>query len=693
MPLAKLQYRPGISSDVTAYTNEGGWNDGDKIRFNQGFPQKIGGWNKYSDNTFLGTARSLHNWIANDGANFLGVGTNLKYYIEESGVYNDITPIRVTTSAGDLTFTTTSGSTTVRVNDSDHQAGIEDFVTISGASTAVAGIPITDLNKEHQITKINSSDQYEIEVATAATSAVSADTSGGAVVGEYQLNTGLNTAVGGTGWGAGVWGGQESTAATTTMNDSGGISASDTSVTLTDASAFPVAGFVQIGSEIIGFGSKSSNTLNDLTRGQFSTTAAAHSDGAAVTDFTKGWSMPIGVTTALELRTWSHDNFGEDLIINPRDSGLYYWDKTDSLSVRAVNVTDLSGASDVPVIAKQVMVSDRDRHVIAFGCNAQGQSDQNPLLIRFSDQENAADWTATATNTAGDLQLGSGSSFMQAVETKREILVWTDNSLHSMRFIGPPFTFGIELLTANTTIMGPTAAVAVEDAAFWMGVDNFYVYAGQTQDLPCTVRDHVFNNFNISQRDKVVAGINSTWGEVWWFYPSADSQENDSYVIYNYREKVWYHGTLTRTAWIDRGLRDFPIAAGGSYLYNHENGIDDDGSAMTAFIESSPFDIGDGDQFQFIRRIIPDVKFDLSTDSDPTLNFTVKARNFSGDDYAVSDSGATIRTQETPVQKHTQQLHLRLRGRSIVLRLESTEIGCNWKLGSPRIDARADGRR
>jgi len=689
MPLTKLQYRPGIVSDVTSYSNEGGWNNSDKIRFNKGFPQKIGGWNKYSANTYQGTARSLHNWIALDGSNYMGVGTELKYYIEEGAVFNDITPIRTTNQT--ITFDTTNASTTVNVNHASHGAGLNDFVTITGAVDS-NGIPAADLNKEHQITRIVGDDDYEIEVSTAATS-TGTGAGGASARAEYQLNVGLNAAVGGTGWGAGSWGGQATAAVTTTLNEGGTLTATDTTITLTDASAFPASGYILIDSEIIEYLSKSSNDLQNANRGQFGTTATTHADGSTVTDATKGWGMPIGVDTLTELRIWSHDNFGEDLIINPRDAGIYYWDKSGSLSSRAVNISTLSGASDVPTVAKQVIVSDRDRHVIAFGCNPQGGTDQNPLLIRFSDQEDAVDWTASATNTAGDLLLGSGSTFIQAVETKREILIWTDASLHSMRFIGPPFTFGVELLTANTNIMGPQAAIAVEDAAYWMGVDNFYVYAGQTQQLPCTVRDHVFDDFNLEQRDKVVAGINSTWGEVWWFYPSSDSSENDRYVIYNYVEKSWYHGTLARTAWVDRGLRDFPIAAGGSYLYNHENGIDDDGSAMTAFIESSPLDIADGDQFSFIRRLIPDVKFNGSTDPNPTLNFTLKARNFSGDDYAVSDTGATERTQTSPIQKHTQQLHLRLRGRSVVLRLESDELGATWKLGSPRIDIRPDGRR
>lgn len=693
MPLTKLQFRPGIVSDLTAYTNEGGWTDGDKIRFNKGFPQKIGGWNKYSDNTYEGTARSLINWIALNGSNYLGVGTELKYYVEEAGVFNDVTPVRSTSSAGDLTFDTTNASTTVNVNHTGHGAGLNDYVTISGAA-ASNGIPAGDLNKEHKITRIVSANDYEIEVDTAATS-TGTGAGGASVVGEYQLNVGLNTAVGGTGWGAGIWGGQEDSAATTTINDSGGINSTDTSVTLTSSSSFPASGFLLIGTEIIQYltNTTGTNTISDVVRGQFGTTAASHADGASVTDATKAWGMPIGVSTTLELRTWAHDNFGEDLLMNPRDGALYYWDKSNGLTTRAVELSTRSGASNVPTVCKQILVSDRDRHVLAFGCNAQGQTDQNPLLIRFSDQESAVDWTASASNTAGDLLIGSGSAFMQAVETKREILVWTDQSLHSLRFIGPPFTFGIELLTANTTIMGPQAAVAVEDSAYWMGVDNFYVYSGQTQQLPCTVRDHVFDDFNLTQRDKVVAGINSTWGEVWWFYPSADSEENDKYVVYNYIENLWYYGSLARTAWVDRSLRDFPIAAGGSYLYNHENGIDDDGAAMTAYIESSPTDLGDGEQFALVRRIIPDINFANSTEAAASIDFTVKARNYTGEDYGVTVTGATSRTQTTPVQKHTEQLQLRLRGRSIVLRLQSDGAGTTWKLGTPRIDLRPDGRR
>lgn len=691
MPLSKLQFRPGVASDPTSYSNEGGWQDCDKIRFHLGFPQKIGGWNKYNETALNGTCRALHTWNGIDGSEHLAAPTELKYYIEVGGLVADVTPLRQTTSAGDTTFDTTDGSTTVEVNHTSHGAGLNDFVTFSSAA-AVGGVPAGDLNKEHQVTRIVSSDAYEIVVDTEATSTVSAG-GGASTIAEYQLNVGLNTAVGGTGWGAGVWNGQETAASTTTINDSGGISATDTSVTVTSAAGLPAAGYILVGSEIIQYLSKSTNTLNDLARGAIGTTAAAHADGASVTDATKGWGMPIGVASTIELRTWSHDNFGEDLVLNPRDGAIYYWDKSQGTGKRAVELSTMSGASDAPTIAKQVLVSDRDRHVIAFGANTQGTTDQDPLLIRFSDQEDAVDWTPTATNTAGDLVLGSGSTFIQAVETKREILIWTDQSLYSMRFVGPPFTFGLELLTASTSIVSANAATAVEDAAFWMGERGFYAYAGGTRALDCPVADHVFDDFNSDQKAKVVSGHNSSWNEVWWFYPSSGSSENDRYVIYNYHQQIWYYGVLTRSAWIDRGIKEFPIAVGGSYLFNHENGLDDDGSAMTAYIESAATDIEDGDKFMLIRRIIPDVSFTGSTDASPSLNFTVKARNFAGDDYAVSETGATTRTQESPVEKHTQQLHLRLRGRSMALRVESTGVGVDWKLGSPRIDARPDGRR
>ena len=620
MPLTKLQFRPGINRETTSYSNEGGWFDCDKIRFHFGLPEKIGGREKYSNNTFFGTARRLHNWVALDSSNYMGVGTHLKYYIEEGENYNDITPLRSTTAAGEVTFSATNGSTTITVTDTSHGAQENDFVTFSGA-TSLGGVITADvLNKEYQIVSIPTANSYTITSEIAANSSDTGN-GGSSTIGKYQITVGLDTQVGGNGWGAGTWGAD-------------------------------------------------------------------------------GWGEASTVNTSAELRTWSHDNFGEDLIINPRDGAIYYWDKSNGLSTRAVEIGTLGGANQTPTLAKQILVSDRDRHVLAFGCNPQGSSTQDPLLIRFSDQESLTEWQATATTTAGDLRIGSGSTFIQAVETKREVLVFTDRSLHSLRFIGPPFTFGIQQLASNTTIISPQAAAAVEDSVFWMGNDNFYVYAGQTQAIPCTVRDKIFLNFNYQQQEKVVAGVNSQWGEVFWFYPSLDNSvenggtgENDKYVVYNYIEKVWYFGNLSRTAWIDRGLRTYPIAAGGQYLYNHEFGEDDDSSAMSSFIESSPIDIGDGDQFSLIRRVIPDFTFEGSSVSDPTVDLTLKTRNYPGGNYLQTETKATTRTATSPVEQFTNVLNMRLRGRSFAMRVDSSASGVRWRIGAPRVDIRQDGRR
>ena len=625
MPLQKLQFRPGVNQEITSYSNEGGWRDCDKIRFRFGYPEKIGGWEKYSSNTYVGSARALHNWIALDGSNYLGIGTHLKYYIEEGGAFNDITPIRLTTGAGDVTFSATNNSTTLTVTDASHGAVESDFVTFSGAASLGGNVTAAVLNAEHQIIRIVDANSYEVTLGVTANSSDSGN-GGGSTVGTYQINVGLDTVVGGTGWGAGAW-----------------------------------------------------------SRGAW------------------GSAEPNGLTTVTQIRLWSHDNFGEDLIINPRDDNLYYWDRSNTTSARAIELSTKSGTkTSVPQIAKQVLVSDQDRHVIAFGCDGlgassgatQGDGTQDPLLIRFSSQENPIDWFPTSTNTAGDLRLGSGSRFIQAVETKREILVWTDTSLSSMRFIGPPFTFGLQQLASNITIMGPNAAVATEDVVYWMGIDTFYTYAGQTESLPCTVKDKVFLDFNIEQSDKVYAGVNSEFAEVFWFYPSADSTDNNRYVIYNYADGIWYFGNLDRTAWLDRGTRIYPIAASSSYLYNHEFGYDDDGTSMNSFIESGVMDIGDGDRFTYIKRVIPDLTFTGSTNlSTPQATFTLKSRNFPGGNFDNTASGTATRTQSSPVELFTNQLHTRTRGRSFAMRIESNALGSKWKLGSPRVDMQQDGRR
>jgi len=722
MPLTKLQFRPGIVQDLTSYSNEGGWRDGDKVRFRLGYPEKIGGWAKYTSSTFLGSCRALHNWVALDGSNYLGLGTNLKYYIEEGGSFIDITPLRSTTSAGAVTFSAVTSnpfSSTITVTHTNHGAVSGDFVTFSSAASLGGNITATVLNQEYSIDQVLSASSYQItakDLLGATVTSNSSDTGNGGsnTVGNYQINVGLNTTVGGTGWGAGLYGGRTSAPLQTTLNEGGTLSASDATITVTSATGIVATDIVMIDNELILVGGISSNDLTGCTRGHSGTTAATHTDGSlvivakgnadAANDFF-GWGVAAsgGLTTTTQIRLWSHDNFGEDLLINPRDSGVFYWDKSTGTGARAVELSTRSGTKrSVPTICKQIMVSDRDRHVLAFGSDGlggasdvQGDGVQDPLLIRFSSQENPIDWYPVTTNTAGDLRLGSGSTFVRAIETKREILIWTDTALTSMRFIGPPFTFGLQQLASNITIAGPNAAVATEDFVFWMGIDNFYVYAGQTAQLPCTVKDKVFNDINLDQSDKIYGGVNSEFSEVFWFYASAGSQANNRYVVYNYLDKIWYYGTLSRTAWLDRGTRPFPLATDNSgYLYNQEFGHDDDGSAMTSYIESAVMDIGDGDHFTSVRRVIPDLSFSGSTAiSTPQATFTIKARDFPGEDFTSTGAGTTTRTQTSPVEEYTKQLYIRARGRSFALRVESNAIGAKWRLGSPRVDIRQDGRR
>jgi len=710
MPLTKLQFKPGINREITKYSNEGGWVDCDKIRFRFGYPEKFGGWEKMSSNTYQGTARRLHNWLALDGSNFLGIGTHLKYYIEEGGTFNDVTPVRASTT-NSTTFSATNGSANVTVTESNHGAAENDFVTFSNAVSLGGLVTASILNAEHQIVSVTNANTYVITVSVTANASDSGN-GGSATDAEYQITVGLDSQVGGTGWGAGLFGGTTAGALTTQLNEA--LDNSETAIDVDSATGITAGDTILIEEELITVGTISSNTLGTgggpSTRGASGTTAATHADNTIVRlavgnassddDFT-GWGIAAVSGTTREIRTWSHDNFGEDLLINTRDGAVYLWDKTNGLSTRAVELSTLAGAANTPTVAKQVLVSDIDRHVLCFGTNTYGTTVQDPLMIRWSNQESVSNWTISSDTTAGSLRLGSGSEFVQAVETKREILVYTDTSLHSMRFIGGDFVFGIQQIASNITIMGPKAAVATEDFVFWMGRDSFYVYAGGTQTLPCTVKDKVFLDFNNQQRDKVVAGVNSEFGEVIWFYPSETNSLNnggtgdiDKYVVYNYNEKVWYFGNLVRTAWMDRGIRQFPIAASSSYLYNHETGYDDDGSAMSSFIESAPMDIGDGDKFSLVQKVIPDLTFEGSVNqSTPVANFTLKARNEPGEDYGNTSAGSATRTATSPVELFTNQIDLRARGRSFALRVDSDATGMKWKLGSPRVSIRPDGRR
>lgn len=623
MALTKLQFRPGINREVTSYTNEGGWFDCDKIRFRMGFPEQIGGWQKLSNTTFLGTCRTMHPWVALDRNRYLGLGTNLKYYIEFGGDYYDITPIRSTVTLTNP-FSATTGSDILTVADVDHGAVPGDFVTFSGATGLGGNFTSGILNAEHQILSVPSVDTYTIQLSVTATSAdQSGSPGGGSVTAAYQVNVGLDSTVTGTGWGTGAWG--------------------------------------------------------ESPWGEASST-------------------PVAVGT---LRLWEHDNYGEDLIFNVRDGGIYYWDASavNALDQRGVALSSLAGASTTPTIAKQVMVSDRDRHVIAFGCDDEFSiGTQDPMLIRFSSQESLTDWESLPTNTAGSLRLGSGSEIVCAVETRQQILVFTDTTLYAMQFIGPPFTFGINTLSENITIMSPGAAVAVQDRVFWMGSNEFYAYGGAVSVLPCAVREYIFDDLNASQSEKVVAGVNSSNSEVWWFYPSTQSSENDKYVVYNFDQDIWYYGTLARTAWIDRGVNELPIAAGvDGYLYEHETGLTDGSvspsAAISSYIQSSPLEIGEGDQFTFISRMIPDVSFKNSTATEPKVQLTLSVRNFSDGTYFDSTTQDYVKTQSVPVALRTEQLFFRLRGREMSFRISNIERNVTWRLGSPRVDMRTDGRR
>lgn len=639
MPLSKLQFTPGINREVTSYTNEGGWFDSDYVRFQKGFPEKIGGWQKRSSNSFLGSCRALLPWVSLTLDQYLGVGTNLKYYIDEGGYYNDITPIRTTTAAGDVTFAATNGSSDVVVSDTDHGAVVNDFVAFSGAASLGGTITAGVLNQEYYVTEVVDADSYKIVARTADTSIaditvsgqltptlVSANSSdsgdgGASVVGAYQINTGLDFGVSGAGWGAGTW-----------SRGTWGSASSDAIVT---------------------------NTL----------------------------------------RLWSHDNFGEDLLINVRNGGIYYWDKTNGIGARAVSLGSLPAANLTPTVAKQILVSDRDRHILVFGCDTEENPGvQDPLAIRFSSQESLTDWQSTATNTAGELRLGSGSEIVRALETRQQILVFTDTTLYSMQFLGPPFTFGVSTLSENLTIAGPNAAIAVDDNVFWMGRSEFYAYSGAVQRLPCTVRDFVFSDLNESQLSKVNAALNTKHAEIWWFYPSANSDEVDKYVVYNYLEQVWYYGSLARTAWVDRGIFDYPFAANtDGFIYEHEIGFDDGTtdpvSPINAYIQSSPVDIGDGEKFMLLRRMIPDVDFKSSTALVPAVQITLDVKNAPDGTYARTQTNSFVKTQSAVVDDRTEQLYFRLRGRQMRFRMGSDELGVDWRLGSPRLDIRPDGRQ
>lgn len=619
MALVKLAFKPGVQSDGSRYSSSGTWADVDKVRFRYGDPEKIGGWQKSTVNQFLGTARSLYAWTQNDGNNLLAIGTNLKFYIENGGSLNDVTPIRYSVVVANP-FGTTNGSPTVVVTVVGHGAINNDFVTFSGAS-AVAGL---DLNHEYQIVNILTTDTFTI---TASSNANATTTGGGATVtAAFQINTGLDTTVSGDGWGAGTWGGVV-------------ISGTDT-----------------------------------------------------------GWGEAADVSVAgTELRLWTEDNYGQDLVFNPHGGAIYYWVAASGLNTRGVLLSSLVGAADVPDVSNLVIVSNQDQKVLSFGCEDYITGDQDRMLVRWSSNGDPGMWTPLETNTAGGIRMTTGSEIISALETKSEILVWTDSALHSLRYVGAPFEYGVERVGLST-IISQNATAASNDVVFWMGINGFYSYNGRVNPLRCDVQDYVFNNMNPNQIGKICGAANMSFNEVWWFYPSSSSEENDSFVAYNYLEDVWFYGTLERTYWIDRSVMDWPRAASvDGYVYYQEYGQDDGStnppSPIEAFIESGPIEIGDGDRFGFAWRMIPDITFTNSSAVNPSVNMTLYAQEFPGEDFNQTAPNAVTLSATMPIEQFTRQVYFRLRGRALTFKISSEDVGVAWRYGISRVDVRPDGSR
>ena len=686
MPLQKLAFRPGTNRENTNYSNEGGWWQTNKVRFRSGQPEKIGGWQKDagslspviggvttniiypSTGTLWGVCRSMWNWITLSGYNLLAMGTNLKYYIQNGpgGNFYDVTPLRETTGAGAATFAATTGLSTIVVTDAGHGGQTGDFVTFSGAVGLGGNVTAAILNSEFRITYISSS-TYSITVSVLATAGDSGN-GGASVVAAYQISTGGDVFTVGVGWGAGGWGG--------------------------------------------------------VTTGYTST----------------GWgsAAPAGLGVGVQLRLWSQSNFGENLVFNPRGAPIYYWDTNANPTIFDRGIVIAAGATingltvdaTCPSFCNFVAVSDASRFVIAFGTNdptgVYATTALDPMQIRWSDQESIWTWTPAITNQAGDYRLSHGSSIITAQQTRQEILVFTDSAIYSMQYLGPPYVWSFQILGDNISIAGPNAVATANNITYWMGLDKFYMYSGRVETLPSTLREYVFTDINKTQAFQFVAGTNEGFSEVWWQYCSSTSNVIDRYVIYNYLENVWYYGDWTnyngdyqgRTAWLDSSLRATPLAAtygtaGGSsnaILVNHEAGVDDGAVnpavPIVANVQSSDFDIGDGNNFGFVWRLIPDLTFDGSNVNQPTAYFTALPKTFPGAAYGPSNDPAVTSTQNYQnqitynVQQFTQQVYVRIRGRQMAFKVSSGTtgsstdgLGVQWQLGAPRIDIRPDGRR
>ena len=699
MPLQKILPKPGVNRENTRYTTEGGWYECDKIRFRQGTPEKIGGWQRISASSFAGICRSLWAWVTLSNVSLLGVGTNLKFYIERGGAYNDITPIRSTVTLTNP-FTATASSNVITVTDVAHGCGNNDYVTFSGAGITSLGGNITAavLTGEFQITYIDV-DTYTIVVSATANGSDTGN--GGTVVAQYQLNTGPSFSVPLTGWGTGLWGygtwgfGEATTDPLRIWNENNfgqdliyGPRGEPMYYWNANIGTAPTVFTVTIASPAV---LTTTLTLTDGMAIMFTTTGALPTGLSVGTVY---YVVNSTGTTANLSATYG----GATITTTGTQSG------THSISPRGVPLSSLADASDVPLVQNYFTISDASRFVLAFGTNPIGSTEMDPMLIRWSDQENAANWTPTATTQAGDIRLSHGSEIVTAMQVRQEIVVWTDSSMYSLQYLGPPYIWGSQLLGDNLSIAGPNATALASGISFWMGVDKFYMYDGSIKTLRCDLRQFIFEDINKSQFDQVYASTNEGFNEVWWFYCSENSTVVDRYVTYNYAEDVWCYGTMGRTAWLDSGLRDYPIAATYSNnIVNHESGLNDNetGTALpiNAYILSSQFDIGDGHNFAFIWRMLPDLMFRGSTATNPVVTMSLFGLKNSGSGYNVpgsvggSDSASVTGTAIIPVEEFTGQVYTRVRGRQMSMKIESNQLDMTWQMGAPRIDIRPDGRR
>ena len=693
MSLQKLTLKPGVNRENTRYTNEGGWYESDKVRFRQGTPEKIGGWQRISANTFLGLCRSLWNWVTLSAQNLLGVGTNYKFYIENGGAYYDITPIRA-----EHTLTnpfTTNGTTTVLVTDAAHGALNGDFVTFYGG-TSVGGQTIVG---EYQITLLTVN-TYNITISAAATAA----TGGGTVYAVYQINTGPSYAAPLSGWGASMWG-----------SGAWGIGTSSTDALRIWSQINwgqnlvygPRGGPMYYWDATIGISNAGGIIVTlSIASPCVMTTTTTLADGTPITLTTTG-ALPTGllpgVTYYVKYITATTYNLaatsgGASINTSGTQSGTQY------ISQRGMLLSQLPGSDGYcPLYQNTLTVSDASRFLLVFGTNDYGSTTLDPMLIRWSDQESLTTWYPAITNQAGSVRLSHGSKIVTTLQSRQEIVVWTDQALYSLQYLGPPYVWSTQLLADNISIAGPNAAAMASGITYWMGVDKFYKYDGRVQTLRCDLRQYIYSDINPLQYDQIFASTNEGFNEVWFFYCSANSNTIDKYVIYNYAEDIWQYGSMARTAWLDTGLRQYPLAATYSYnIVQHEYGVDDNETSTTlpieATITSAQYDIGDGHNFAFVYRMIPDLTFRGSTGgTTPAVTMYLQGLNNSGSGITQSGNAGVTYNGTAPlvinVDEYTGQVYIRIRGRQMQMKITSNTIGTQWQLGAPRIDVRPDGRR